>query len=170
MIPADLEKPRYGEMFLRAIFVASSISNFNCGFALGSFGASSKIVQLQTGWDSTVIIAITSFGILGLMIGALITDKILPMGRIKTLFLANLIISIGIIPQMWLNAFSLCLGRLLLGFGAGVCIVAISVYNTETIPADKLSIYGTSVNFGIVFGLLMTNFIQVVSLPLVLDN
>ena len=71
---------------------------------------------------------------------------------------------------MWLNAYALSLGRLLLGFGAGVCIVTISVYNTETVPAEKLSIYGTSVNFGIVFGLLITNFIQVVSLPLVIDG
>lgn len=70
---------------------------------------------------------------------------------------------------MFLSIPSLCIGRIMLGFGAGVCIVATSVFVAEIVPADKVKIYGTSVNLGIVVGLLITNVIQGESLP-PLDN
>lgn len=70
---------------------------------------------------------------------------------------------------MWLTVPSLCIGRFMLGFGSGVCIVATSVFVAETAPASKLSIYGTSVNLGIVIGLLITNIIQGESLPVISD-
>jgi|LauGreDrversion4_2_1035121.scaffolds.fasta_scaffold302044_1 hypothetical protein len=38
----------------------------------------------------------------------------------------------------------------------GALIVAGSIFLKETIPAEKLSTYGTSVNFGIVLGLLVS--------------
>ena len=39
---------------------------------------------------------------------------------------------------------------------AGAMIVAGSIFLKETIPADKLSLYGTAVNFGIVLGLFVS--------------
>ena len=93
------------------------------------------------------------------MLGALFADKIIPIGRIKAMHLANLIMIISVVPQMWLTIPSLCIGRFLLGFGSGVSIVATSVFVAELAPADKLSIYGTSINLGIVIGLLATNII-----------
>lgn len=93
------------------------------------------------------------------MIGALFADKIIPIGRVKAMHIANLIMILSVVPQMWLSIASLCIGRLLLGLGAGICIVATSVFVAEIAPADKLSIYGTSVNLGIVIGLLATNVI-----------
>jgi len=93
------------------------------------------------------------------MLGALCSDKILPIGRIKTMTLANFIMIVSVVPQMWLTIPSLCIGRFMLGFGSGICIVATSVFVAEMAPADKLSIYGTSVNLGIVIGLLATNII-----------
>ena len=93
------------------------------------------------------------------MLGALFADKIIPIGRVKAMHVANIIMILSVVPQMWLSIASLCIGRLLLGFGSGVCIVATSVFVAEIVPADKLSIYGTSVNLGIVTGLLVTNII-----------
>lgn len=71
---------------------------------------------------------------------------------------------------MFLSIPSLCIGRFMLGFGSGVCIVATSVFVAEMVPADKVSIYGTSVNLGIVIGLLVTNVIQGESLPPITDE
>jgi MFS family permease len=83
-----------------------------------------------------IIVVITSLGILGLMMGALLADKMMTIGRMNTIFLANLIIALSCVPQMWLTIPSLCIGRFMLGFGGGVCIVATSVYVAETCPAD----------------------------------
>ena len=99
------------------------------------------------------------------MLGALFADKILTIGRIKSMHLANLVMILSVVPQMFLSIPSLCIGRFMLGFGSGVCIVATSVFVAEMVPADKVSIYGTSVNLGIVIGLLVTNVIQGESLP-----
>jgi MFS family permease len=95
-----------------------------------------------------------------MMLGSLLADKIIPIGRLKAAIIANTLVAISVIPMMWLHFFSLIIGRLLLGFGSGLFIVIGSVYMAETVPAHKLSFYGTSVNLGIVVGLLITNIIQ----------
>ena len=61
--------------------------------------------------------------------------------------------------MMWINEIGIIIGRLILGFGSGVLIVISSVYMAETVTSSKLSLYGTSVNFGIVVGLLIANLI-----------
>lgn len=66
---------------------------------------------------------------------------------------------------MWLSVIPLCIGRFMLGFGGGLFTVICGVYMAETIPAEKLSLYGTSINTGIVTGLLVTNLIQGFTLP-----
>jgi MFS family permease len=145
--------------FLFGVFAVSAVTNLNCGFALASFNASGILLQMQQNWTELQITITTSLGIFGLMLGALFTDKILPMGRLKTMHLANLIMIVSIVPQMFLTIPSLCIGRFLLGFGSGVCIVATSVFVAEMVPADKVSIYGTSVNLGICTGILISNVI-----------
>ena len=60
---------------------------------------------------------------------------------------------------MWLSVIPLCIGRFMLGFGAGLFTVICGVYMAETIPAEKLSLYGTAINTGIVTGLLVTSLI-----------
>ena len=45
------------------------------------------------------------------------------------------------------------------GFGSGLFTVIAGIYMAETVPADKLSLYGTSINTGIVVGLLVTNLV-----------
>lgn len=66
---------------------------------------------------------------------------------------------------MYLNFWALFFARMLLGVSAGAMIVASSIYLKETVPASKLSFYGTSVNFGIVFGLLVSITFQGLILP-----
>lgn len=164
------EKAFLNNSFLFGVFAVSAVTNLNCGFALASFNASGILLQKQQNWTELQITIITSLGIFGLMLGALFTDKILTIGRLKTMHLANLIMIVSVVPQMFLTIPSLCIGRFLLGFGSGVCIVATSVFVAEMVPADKVSIYGTSVNLGIVIGLLITNVIQGESLPPITDE
>jgi MFS family permease len=58
---------------------------------------------------------------------------------------------------MFLTVGTLIIGRFLLGLGSGMFTVIASVYMAETVPSSVLGIYGTAVNFGIVFGLLVTS-------------
>jgi len=99
------------------------------------------------------------------MLGSLLCDKFICYGRIKTAYFANILIMVSVVPQMWLTVPSLCIGRFLLGFGGGLCIVTSSVFMAETVPAWKLGTVGTAVNSGIIFGLLVTAIIQGLTLP-----
>jgi len=90
------------------------------------------------------------------MLGSLLCDQFIVYGRIKTIYIANLMIIASVLPQMWLTVFGLCLGRFILGFGGGLCIVSSSVYMAETVPSWKLGTVGTAVNTGIIFALLLT--------------
>jgi len=114
---------------------------------------------MQTKWNTFNTTLITSGGILGLMLGSLLCDKFLAFGRIRTIYLANLMIIASVLPQMWLTVAGLIIGRFLLGFGGGLCIVSSSVFCAETVPSWKLGTVGTSVNTGIIFALLLTTII-----------
>lgn len=164
------QKALLNNSFLFGVFAVSAVTNFNCGFALASFNASGILLQQQQKWTDLQVTITTSCGIFGLMVGALFADKILRIGRIRSIHLANIIMILSVVPQMFLSIPSLCIGRFMLGFGSGVCIVATSVFVAEMVPADKVSIYGTSVNLGIVIGLLVTNVIQGESLPPITDE
>ena len=94
-----------------------------------------------------------------MMLGSILADKIIPYGRTRSAVFANLLIIISVVPMMWLSLWSLCLGRLILGFACGIFIVICSVYMAETVPAKQLSTYGTAVNLGIVTGLLITSLV-----------
>jgi MFS family permease len=80
-------------------------------------------------------------------------------GRRQSAFLANYIAIAGCIPQFFLNFWTIFVGRFLLGISSGFFIVVCSLYLKETVPSSKLSIYGTSVNFGIVLGIYLVMFL-----------
>lgn len=114
-------------------------------------------------WYTTII---TSSSILGLMLGSLLCDGFLGrLGRIKTAYFANFLVILSVVPQMWLHVASLIIGRFMLGFGGGLCIVSSSVFMAETVPSWKLGTIGTAVNSGIIFALLVTALIQGFTLP-----
>ncbi len=94
----DFQKPRYNTSFLVGIFLASAVTNISSGFALASFNQSAKVVQIQTGWSDTSLVIITSLGIFGLMMGSLFADKMMTIGRINTIYLANFIIALACVP------------------------------------------------------------------------
>ncbi len=94
-----------------------------------------------------------------MMIGSLTADRFIVYGRYRAAFIANMIIIVSTLPQMWLSVLPLCIGRFMLGFGSGLFTVIAGIYMAETVPADKLSLYGTSINTGIVVGLLVTNLV-----------
>lgn len=153
-----------------AIFMTGLIGSFSVGFTLGGYNTAGIVVEAQKDWEHIYTVLITSSSVLGLMMGSLLCDKFLKYGRMKTAQLANALIIVSVVPQMWLTVPGLMFGRLLLGFGGGLSIVSTSVFMSETVPALKLGIYGTSVNTGIVTGILVTTLIQGFSMPNIDDT
>jgi MFS family permease len=103
--------------------------------------------------------------IAGLMMGCLLAGKFLPVGRRRALNLGNLINIVGSGICLYQSFVSIMIGKFLVGFAGGLIIVSSSIYNKETLPASTLSYMGTSVNFGIVLGLLVSTIVQNLALP-----
>ena len=102
--------------------------------------------------------------ILGLGLGCLFASKVVTYGRLKTALIANFCVILGCLPQMILSIWLFVLGRLVLGFGAGLLLVTCSIYVQETLPASKVESCLTSLNLGLTFGILIITVIQGVSL------
>jgi len=122
------------------------------------------VAQLQPKNPGFQISLINDATIVGLGAGSLIASKIVGYGRLKTALLANFIIIIGCFPQMILSVWLFFLGRLTVGFGAGLLLVTTSVYVQETLPASKIEKCLTSLNLGITIGILLITLVQSVSL------
>lgn len=150
---------------LVATFLTSGVSNFSVGFALAGYNASGLVLEDEKPWNHINTVLITASGILGLMLGALLTEKLLFLGRFRTALLANLVVLLSVLPMMIFTVTTHIIGRIMLGFGGGMFTVVCSVFVAETIPNEKLDAVGTSINFGIVSGLLITSLIQGLSLP-----
>lgn len=65
---------------------------------------------------------------------------------------------------MILSVWLFFIGRLTVGFGAGLLLVTTSVYVGETLPASKIEKCLTSLNLGITIGILLITLVQSVSL------
>ena len=155
-----MESQKVNTGFMVQIFATCTIANFAGGFALGGYNAAGIVVETQMVWRHTNTVLIVAAGVLGLMLGSLLTGKIIDsIGRFKSALLANMLVVFSVLPMMWLTVWGLFLGRLLLGFGGGMFTVVCSVFMVETVPAHKLSLYGTSVNLGIQVGLLVTSLV-----------
>ena len=150
---------KVNKCLLVTIFLTSGVSNFSTGFALAGYNASAALLEAQMEWDHFNVVIITAAGIFGLMIGALGTGKIISIGRWRTALLANLLVILSCIPMMFLSVYSHIIGRILLGISGGMNIVASANFMAETVPADIHGAVGTSINFGIVTGLLLTTLI-----------
>ena len=95
----------------------------------------------------------------------MLASKIVAYGRLKTALLANFIVILGCLPQMVLSIWMFFLGRLIVGFGAGLLLVTSTVYIQETLPASKVEKCLTSLNLGITLGVFIITLVQGLSLP-----
>jgi len=87
------------------------------------------------------------------MVGALLGGRLLHIGRKNSFLLLNMIAALAASQGLYLNFWSIFISRTVVAMCGGAMIVAGSVFLKETIPADKFSLYGVAVNFGIVLGL-----------------
>jgi MFS family permease len=99
------------------------------------------------------------------MFGSFFAGSIVKIGLKNSAILANVIGIIGCLPQISDNIWALICGKLILGFAGGLMIVTSSIYIAETLPNSAVSTCGTSVNLGIVGGIMLISIVQSLALP-----
>ena len=108
---------------------------------------------------------ISSVAIAGMTLGSLFGGLLTVHGRRRALIICNCMVFISTACLMVLNFYSICVGRFILGFAAGVILQACVLYIAETIPASQREVFGLAVNNGIITGILITNLFGLI-LPL----
>jgi len=103
----------------------------------------------------------------GLMFGAVFSKPFLQgLGRRNSILLSNLIIVIVTIPFFFvLNLYVICICRFILGFVSALQINGSSLIIGESVPGEYQANVGTCINFGIVFGIFITNVFNLIFLP-----
>ena len=96
---------------------------------------------------------ISSAGIVGLITGSFTCGHLLSAGRRKIIIQMIILACIAIIPTLFLNKWAIIIGKFTLGLASGSIIVASSIYLNETVPVEKSSLFGFSINFGVVLGM-----------------
>lgn len=65
----------------------------------------------------------------------------------------NILAAIAIVPTLFLNIWLILIGKFFFGFASGALIVACSIYQNETVPAEKAYWFGFTTNFGVIIGI-----------------
>lgn len=121
--------------FYLQIYATGVVGLCLVGMNLAGFNQSAVIVSARQGWKTSLPIALVNDAcVVGLMIGSLIADNLLSIGVKNTAMLANVIGIIGCLPQLSDNFWALMVGKIILGFGGGILIVATSVYVAQSLP------------------------------------
>ena len=82
--------------------------------------------------------------ILGLSIGSILGGKFVSYGRRKVLIIVNILCAFSVIPTLFLNLWSICVGRFLYGLFSGMFLVLGPKMLDENIPSYLLGIFGTA--------------------------
>ena len=144
--------------YLLALVANLTLGTMTVGFVIAGNNQVGSILELKLGWEdykeaqfwNTVI---SSAGIVGLITGSFTCGHLLSAGRRKIIIQMIILACIAIIPTLFLNKWAIIIGKFTLGLASGSIIVASSIYLNETVPVEKSSLFGFSINFGVVLGM-----------------
>jgi len=143
--------------YLTGLCLTAGFTVSSLGYVIGEPNDLGNILAAQLDWPedkkSFRLTLFSSFGILGIAIGALGAGKVVHIGRRKLTMLMCLVQIGATALTLILNLYTLCAARLILGLSAGVQLVAMSLYVSETVPDEKKGLFGFAINFGLVTGL-----------------
>jgi len=89
---------------------------------------------------------INSSSVLGLAIGSLTAGNVITGGRRKAAIQAEIIAIIAVICTQFMTLPSICLGRFLLGYAAGVLNIVMGKSLDETVPQKYSTMFGCQTN------------------------
>ncbi|MDR2799060.1 MAG: MFS transporter, partial [Bifidobacteriaceae bacterium] len=110
-----------------------------------------SLTQFQEGFATSAVVL--GSAIMALLVGRL-SDK---FGRKKLLLAASIIFVFGAIGSAFATDFStLCIARIVLGFGVGIASAVVPSYLSEVSPAQKRGPIATLFQCMIIFGILLS--------------
>lgn len=89
----------------------------------------------------------------GLGLGSIIGGVIIPLGRRKTILIFNVIGLLALLLSLFLNLYTIMIGKLIFGFCSGVLNVAGPKMLDETVPTTLLGAFGILTNTYICLGI-----------------
>ena len=89
----------------------------------------------------------------GLVVGSFAVGPLIKYGRRKVIIWMNILAAISIVPTLFLSTYLIFIGKFFFGFASGCLIVACSIYQNETVPAEKDYWFGFTTNFGVIIGI-----------------
>ena len=126
--------------FLVGYTITVALSTMQYTLATCEVGTAAAALQYQLGWGTTKsdvdlytsIMATSS--IIGITIGSLCGGMLIQYGRRWTIINFNIVGLLASLTMFTMHYKIMCLGRLLLGFAAGVLLCATPAMIDETIP------------------------------------
>jgi len=89
---------------------------------------------------------IGSSAVLGATIGSFSAGSIISIGRRKVMIIFNLISLVAVTGTVFLNFYSICICRFILGFSGGIFSVTLTRMIEETVPSHLLGTFGIVTN------------------------
>ena len=84
--------------YLIVIYLTNWLACFSIGFSLIGYNTPGMVIEKQTGWSNNVTTYITTSCTIGLMCGSFACKFFLPYGRIRTIYFAQFLIMMSVVP------------------------------------------------------------------------
>jgi MFS family permease len=129
------------------------------GWAITGNTQTAPVFIVKFGWDEDEAkiynTLISSVSILGIAIGSLLGGMAVQKGRRRAIFIFDFFTIVGAGICQYLSVPTLCLGRFICGFAAGVLNIALSKSIIETVPEKYTGMFGSLSNFYIATGVML---------------
>lgn len=107
---------------------------------------------------------LTSSVIVGMVLGSVLSGWLIECGRRSTLIAMSVLIIISCSSSLIFEFYTILTAKLLQGFAAASIVNACEIYIVETSPPNRLGLFGSLINLGIITGL-SVYFLQGVFIP-----
>lgn len=159
-------KVNYG--FLTVYALVASLGIFQLGYVLAANNQVSSILDVEFNLSmsekSFYHTMIGSSAVLGATLGSFSAGSIISIGRRKSMVIFNLIAVMAVTGTIFLNFYSICVCRFILGYCGGMFSVVLTRMIEETVPVHLLGTFGIVTNLAMNAGN-MTSIIMGAGLP-----
>jgi MFS family permease len=156
-VSKDISEKEINYKYQIGLFGNLFLACMQAGFAIGSNNLVGQILQVKLNWDPSLNILfntlLTSSVILGMVLGSFFSGWIIACGRRATIMTMTFLIIVSSSASLLLEFYTIISAKFLQGFAAASIVSASQIYIAETSPPNRIGLFGSLVNLGIVTGL-----------------
>ena len=113
-----------------------------CGFVLSGNNSVNDVIAAKLNWSTAETklnnTIISSAAITGLIVGSVLSSKMVICGRRFCAILSTILIIVSVIPTVvWVNLYCIAGGRFVYGFAASVLVTCANLILAETVPPEN---------------------------------